>query len=194
MASHATCFLRRLGMDLPFPGLGFRIDWGFGGSIQGFWGRAYPPLPYRPKPNSKPAPTQTLGLREGRAGPSPETWIDPLAPREGWVGVEKTGTDPCHPSLRDWEFELHVYPSRTKTNSLVLEWILSRRLTFKPPRTSNCKRPIHVTGLHDLWLALVGGFLGVTTDIFRRLWLYLDSNYCPYLAMINYCFQLMIFW
>ena len=111
MASHATCFLRRLGMDLPFPGLGFRIDWGFGGSIQGFWGRAYPPLPYRPKPNSKPAPTQTLGLREGRAGPSPETWIDPLAPREGWVGVEKTGTDPCHPSfawLRVWAACLSV--------------------------------------------------------------------------------------
>ena len=36
-----------------------------------------PTLPsLRPKPNPKPAPTQTLGLREGRVGMSPETWID----------------------------------------------------------------------------------------------------------------------
>ena len=32
----------------------------------------------RPKSNPKLAPTQTLGLREGRVGISPETWIDPL--------------------------------------------------------------------------------------------------------------------
>ena len=38
-----------------------------------------PTLPsLRPNPNTKAAPTQTLGLREGRVGPSPETWIDPL--------------------------------------------------------------------------------------------------------------------
>ena len=37
-----------------------------------------PTLPsLRPDPNPKPAPTQTLGLREGRVGTSPETCIDP---------------------------------------------------------------------------------------------------------------------
>ena len=33
------------------------------------------------RPNPKPAPTQTLGLREGRVGTSPETWIHNLVPR-----------------------------------------------------------------------------------------------------------------
>ena len=51
-----------------------------------------PTLPsLRPTPNPKPAPTQTLGLREGRVGLSPETWIDPpslgVLPYVSYIGM-----------------------------------------------------------------------------------------------------------
>ena len=40
-------------------------------------------VPALPSLRPNPAPTQTLGLREGRVGTSPETWIDPSKGGEG---------------------------------------------------------------------------------------------------------------
>ena len=94
-------------------------------------GPALPSL--RPNPNPKAAPTQTLGLREGRVGTSPETWINPQLLCV-WTQNIMNPNFPCWKSCREQTCQESESIANTNPTCGSLSTLLTTQHPWHPQR------------------------------------------------------------